>query len=152
MAEAEQVVHGQDSACDVVTTHRIDTTNPPSHGHDGYLTGQFGEFACGHLRPDEHQTLAAVIDQRSQCTGLVAMRRDSAEHHVVSQLFAGGIHTVDEIGVELLPRGERHADELCPLLTQPTGPRVGSVTDFIGGPPHPLARLLARTRDIAHHD
>ena len=39
MAEAEQVVHGQDSACDVVTTHRVDTTNPPSHGHDGYLTG-----------------------------------------------------------------------------------------------------------------
>jgi len=38
------------------------------------------------------------------------------------------------------------------MLSQSTGARVGPVPDFIGGSPHPLARPLARTRDIAHHD
>jgi hypothetical protein len=38
------------------------------------------------------------------------------------------------------------------MLTQPTGVRVGPVTDFIGGQPHPRARLLAGTGDVAHDD
>ena len=117
MAQADQVVHAHDGAGDVVATHGVDSPDPAGNDHHGHPGREIRELACRHLRPDQHQALASIVDERPQSAWLVAVRRDPAEHHVVAELIGGDIHTVDEVGVELLPRSERHPDEPGPMLT-----------------------------------
>ena len=93
-----------------------------------------------------------VVEQRANGLALVVMRRHTAQEHVVTAGQRREVDAVDQVGVELLARGEDHAQQVDPLSSQHPRPRIGAVADLFGGLAYPQPCRGAGTGHVTHHD
>lgn len=152
VAELDQMIGPEQGTGRIVAAHNVDTADLAGEHHHRHPGSQVVEPARRRLRTDEQQPLTLLIDQCAQRTGLVAVRGDTAEHHVIAEPLGRDVDTIDEVGVKLLADGEGDPDELGAQLAQPARPMIGPVPQLVGRAAHPVPGLLAGPRRIAHDD
>jgi len=111
-----------------------------------------GEARGRRFGAQQHEGLAAGVEQRLDRPRLVPGPRDGTEHEVVPGQLRGRVDVLDELGVEGVPDVHHHADETAPAAGQEAGGPVRPVAESCGRLQDTLAGGLARSRNTAQHE
>jgi len=106
----------------------------------------------GGVRAEQHQSLAAVLQQARHRALLVAIGGDGAERQLVAEPVGRAVEPADQIAVEGVLDPEHHAEQPAAVAAQPPGPGVRTVAQLVRRPQDPLPGPRAGPGHVPDHD
>jgi hypothetical protein len=148
-----EVVDGLADALGVRRPHHVHPVggNPAPDHHHGQLPRERTEVGGRRHRAQQHQRLAAEVDQRLDRPALVTGAGHRAQHHVVALPLGDLVEVLDQLGMEGAADVHHHADQVGPPPGEQAGGPVPAVAQRGGRLQHPLARCRAGTGRVAQH-
>jgi hypothetical protein len=152
--ELDEVVHGLLEPGRVVRAHDVHRPVPHRAGDDHHREPgrECRQVDRRRLRAEQHQRLAAVLQQAPHRALLVAPRCHRAQRQLVAHPVRRRVQPAHQVAVERVLHAEHHAEQPAAAAAQQPGADVGAVAQLVRDGQHSLPSRRARAGHLPHDD